>query len=1320
MRLRSRPPRPLTSHRGPRLALRAVNAADLLDGLEAISGSRDAGTSDGIVRSRLVNKMEFACADAPDERRLRASWKRRRGAGATALVLVRDDPAAEGFLHVVGPQGDNPVRRLRADALLGVARRAAEMRPLQAVRFVAEEVDRLDAERTAGLRVEGLGTEHLYAVRLPNAPRWTQLSDLVDGVSLNDWKSFLESLGYRLERLPRDGYLLRAGERPVAVVHPRAEAFGFARLDEEGRLPEGALLTACEQHDARFGILAAGTRLRLLTAGAQDAGVATRYLELDLAALEPGMRPLLGLLAPAYLAEGHFDEVLAEARDYGQALRKRVDRVLRQDVLPALGTGLGRWARAQGRNLTDDAVRADLEAAALLFVFRALFVLYAESAGHLPMTNPTYQAKSLTALGERAWREAGSDAAPTALWEDAALLVRRMRTGHEAWDLPAYNGELFAADAVAGAATLEQAELPDATLGPALLALCRDADDPTTGVDFSGLEVGHLGYVYEGLLSLRLSVADRDYVYDAKADRYRPAPEAAELDAAAGDLVWLTDEGGRKGGGVYYTRTDLVRHLVRGAVRPAFRRHLEDVRALAARDPAAAAEQLFDFAVLDPACGSAHFLVEVVDELADGIAELLGEVALPGVRDELEALRAQAKQYGAGINDTALLKRLVLKRCVYGVDLSPLGAEIAKLSLWLGSFVPGLSLAYLDHNIQCGNSLIGVARAEDILDGPGSGTLFDEPLRAALDGAAANAVALRRIDDTTPELVAASREADSALRAGVDGVKRLFDLWTGEALGITGGRHEALLQGVDLLAGSPNLLADRAVELATRERFLHWPIAFAEVFARERPGFDAVVGNPPWEEVKVEELGFYARYRPGVRSLADSERADVLNALMKERPELPLLFASEQERAATLRGSFGPSSGYEATVGDPDLYKLFSQRYRHLVRIGGRIGVVLPRSAFAAKGSAGFRSWLFNQTTVVRIDFLLNRMRWAFDIHPQYSVALLVAERGADTDEFEAAGVADSAASFAEQIGTPGLRLRREALGRELEIPLLSDQASADLLAKLRATGSFTLGAGQWRCFPVRELDETNDRKLWEGATEGLPLWKGVSFDQYAPRGTGERLCRDSPAARKKAAKPRPGQDALVAQSSTVAERVAAVARTNGRARVAHRLVTNRTNSRTIIACLVPPGLFLTNAAPYLAFVDDDPTAELAALAVLNSLVFDWQARRFVEMNVNFFILEGLTAPALTGDTAAALSLAAGRLSCVDERYADVAAALGIDPGPLPESERNSLRADIDARVGHAWGLTAADMDTVFADFTAAAVTPAYRQRVLARLAELS
>src|SRR5439155_25988483 len=115
--------------------------------------------------------------------------------------------------------------------------------------------------------------------------------------------------------------------------------------------------------------------------------------------------------------------------------------------------------------------------------------------------------------------------------------------------------------------------------------------------------------------------------------------------------------------------------------------------------------------------GRAHFLVAVVDELADATARFLARRPLPALRKQLDDLRAGAgATYGAGIEDVALLRRLVLKHCVYGVDISPMGAEIAKISLWLASFVPGLSLAYLDHNVKVGNSLIGVADLDSATD----------------------------------------------------------------------------------------------------------------------------------------------------------------------------------------------------------------------------------------------------------------------------------------------------------------------------------------------------------------------------------------------------------------------------------------------------------------------------------------------------------------------------------------------------------------------------------------------------------------------------
>jgi len=138
-----------------------------------------------------------------------------------------------------------------------------------------------------------------------------------------------------------------------------------------------------------------------------------------------------------------------------------------------------------------------------------------------------------------------------------------------------------------------------------------------------------------------------------------------------------------------------------------------------------------------------------------------------------------------------------------------------------------------------------------------------------------------------------------ALHKTVAGATRLFDLWTAEPLGLAAARSEALLRGADLLAGAATPLTPEAELLANREHFLHWPLAFPDVFARDHPGFDAVVGNPPWEEVTIEELAFYARYQPGLRALAPAPRRAAVAELLDRRPELAQRLIDEQKPGIT-------------------------------------------------------------------------------------------------------------------------------------------------------------------------------------------------------------------------------------------------------------------------------------------------------------------------------------------------------------------------------------------------------------------------------------
>ena len=258
--------------------------------------------------------------------------------------------------------------------------------------------------------------------------------------------------------------------------------------------------------------------------------------------------------------------------------------------------------------------------------------------------------------------------------------------------------------------------------------------------------------------------------------------------------------------------------------------------------------------------------------------------------------------------------------------------------------------------------------------------------------------------------------------------------------------------------------------------------------------------------------------------------------------------------------------------------------------------------------------------------------------------------------------------------------------------------------------------------FPVRELDEGQQRRFFTPSRDGpgtVDVWKGRTFDQHDPHGDAsagrgewdeivafvqrKRLSRASRFAK---AFPR---EVLEDPSTHPIHR----------ARVAFRDVTNRTNSRTVIACLVPPRTPLTHTAPYLVFPNGGPKDEAYVLGVLNSLPFDWQARRYVESHLTYFILDLLCFPPDDAVDHEGIAERAARLSCVDERYSAFASEAGVEWGPLRAGERDRLRAEIDALVARAYGLSADELEFLFADFTERAVPPAYRALVLERHAAL-
>ena len=1201
------------------------------------------------------------------------------------------------------------------------------------------------------MTVHGLLTDHFVRRRLALA-RYTSVRAELDewatkAKSASGWQARIQALGYQLQQLPSYGWLASASGRRVLVIHPQPSRDHFARMDETGRLPEGALVTQCQAQGASYGLLTAGDAIRLFPSSADRGAATDRWLEIDPASLDSERLYLLGLLAPGSLGEnGRLQELLADSQAFGAELYTNLDEQIRKHALPQFGRGLGQWmADVEGADLKEPATRQLIQQATYTLLFRLLFTLYGESADYLPYEQSVaYTNGSLRNLCEDA-RRRRDDADPksTFLWDGLRRLTRALGTGDSAMSLPAYNGSLFHPADLPGAELLERASVSDAYLAPALDALGYDYrnTDQELGIDYAQLGIGHLGAIYEGLLALRLSLADQTYRWDRARDRFLPANEAGEDGVAEGELFFQTEAGGRKGGGVYYTRQELVRHLVNQAVLPALDEHLKQVRKRAETNPADAARLLFRFRVLDPAMGSAHFLVDALDVIADRVEKFLAETPLPAIRGRLAELRALAHASEEAVEDGRLLRRLLLKHCIYGVDLSEMATELGRVALWLASFVPGLALSYLSHNIKQGNSLVGLTSLDFLAKRGFLWASSTGPAATTLKRLSDIGLDLADMEDRTAGEVEQYRDLEDEMEAVGEGLQRAFDLWTAEPFGVSGARDH-LLDAESILSGGMKSDVASKVEAANRlsedRHFFHWPLAFPEVFhpsSERNPGFDAVIGNPPWDEFALNELSFFALHDPGVRGLrTEAGRRVRVEKLLKAYPELRSEFEHMKIQSQIHREFFKPENGYEIQgAGHLDLYELFCERYQSLTRSGGRIGVVQPRSTFLSKGSLGFRRWLFGKNAVSRIDFILNKARWAFDMEPRYTVALLAAHVSVPPKGHvvTVSGPAENLSHFQRAVASPGVAVSLDDLAvwtppppdtrsqePTWELPLLPTEAHARLYAKLRTGPRFDRwGRGNGAIFPVQgDVNETTHKRLF-GLATGTPVWKGGSFDQYDPHGRDPAGYGDKRALLRFIVERRSGSRSYrlhfpkehLADPDT---------HPIHRARVAFRDVSRATDSRTVRACLIPLETPLTHQAPYLVFAQADASKQAFVLGVFNSLPFDWQARRFVETHFLFFILNLLSFPP-DESRSHEIALRAARLSCPDDRLSEFAKDVGVGCGPLSPAETRRPRAEIDALVAHAYRLTAEDLEFVFTDFTTDAVPNEYRALVLQCFEEL-
>ena len=537
------------------------------------------------------------------------------------------------------------------------------------------------------------------------------------------------------------------------------------------------------------------------------------------------------------------DRILTESQQYtvgvSDDLKNRV-----YDALRLLIDGFLNYPR-NGFDKANPSL-GEIQTNCLILLYRILFTLYAESRNLLPLDNRNYAEQySLNhlAIDIHEKLDDGIAFAPGAnlSWTRLRQLFTLINDGWED-HISQYNGGLFNPQQHP---FLESYEIGDDTLAQVIELLTRTEAEER--IAYRDLDVRHLGDIYEGLLEYQPQIADQDLVIVSKKGSETVAPKSSpdqEVTYSEGDVYLLTDKGERKATGSYYTPDYIVRYIVENTLAPLCEGKTVD--------------EILSLKILDPATGSGHFLVGVVDYLAE---ELITHPGAPHITETTDAE-----------TELAYWRRRVVESCVYGVDLNPMAVELAKLSLWLHTVAKGEPLSFLDHHIRCGNSLIG-AKIENLSNLPElkksrrktSEPQTEIPMEFPFTDRVATAIGhyllIEEIESSTAEQIHKKEEKLETAQKMLRFHKGVADLWTSVYFNNDVSRatyHQALnalrSQNTDALE---NLLAyRRAQEIATEKRFFHWEIEFPEVFRdkhgreKDNPGFDAVIGNPPYVDIK--------------------------------------------------------------------------------------------------------------------------------------------------------------------------------------------------------------------------------------------------------------------------------------------------------------------------------------------------------------------------------------------------------------------------------------------------------------------------------------
>jgi len=831
--------------------------------------------------------------------------------------------------------------------------------------------------------------------------------------------------------------------------------------------------------------------------------------------------------------------------------------------------------------------------------------------------------------------------------------------------------------------------------------------------------------------------------------------------------VFLRTGMGRKQTGSYYTNRAFVDFLVRRTVDP-----LAEGKK---------AHEILALKIVDPATGSGHFLVGACRRLADHLL-----AAYRGM-DPDEVPQEVTRVWQDEERALAACRLLAAAHCMYGVDKNPLAVDLARVSLWLATAATDHPLTFLDHRLRVGDSLLGMKaddalrpwaplptkkgrkpskKARSVLPLVGRPLVLEElyegagrQLRERLRRAFEHLKTIRQLADERPEDLEAHRLAYQAMLGELAPFWDLHQLRIGLAF-VDGADPEVInswLKDIGTLGFVQSETREQTVNAWQRGRDLQafcWDLAFPDVWFDEegKPkgngGFDVVIGNPPWEQVKIYRKEFYEQYDPAIRDLQGSHLAARVRVLNREsfvaRAWEGYERHAERYKRAILEGNLyrlqvAVVAG-EKTRGHPDFYRLFLERSLQVLREGGHSGLLLPSGVYCQEGATGIRRHLLQDCSVGELYSFENR-RKLFPIDSRAKFAALTWTKGGQTDLVVAAFMLHDADWLVLKPGQRDgrvLHLSRKMIARfsplYLSIPEFRSAREAELAESIydRHPPLSQTSADGWSVEISRELNMTEDSELFRLASSlieedgyrrtGDGYLRGPHGDVYVPLYEGRLVQQFDHIAKAYVSGEGRGarwRELSFNEKDLVPHYFFPLADfrqrfpSKCRYRAGLCAVTGQTNERTLLTAMIPRDCPCPHPVPTLTTSPDSSEVHLLWVGIANSFVADWLLRLQVSTGVGYYLLEqtAFPRPSVDAEQSRAVIVRVLGLACFSSHMADLWNEVAQHyPDDLvvpwrPElaasrlSERARLRSEIDAIVADLYGLSVEEFAYILTTF---------------------